>query len=342
MLRGLSIFAFWLGLLLPGNALARQPCTAANAKRVAIDTLKADYAPWLGKCVRVRGIAFEGRVFVDRRALLEPLHYDDSPGSIVFLSRRSRLGRRPVTVEAVGQVQSCAFVNDVFSAEAASHPAAIVWASGYCHTSMETHLADTEIRILSERPIARLTEAEVAVAQRRLVAVPEDEPPLTRHVAAAQALRAALANDDAQAFRRARHPEVEYELANLGSVSRPEWLDDAVRDAARDFRKARSRRQAAQSASRQFRVFLDRESADEHGSGRASAPDRILACWCTVNDCAGRWPVTEFDADNAPGRPYFCVQTDDYVLGPGKGSVPAADIPIERQGFAEPRRRNSL
>jgi hypothetical protein len=339
MLRALVLaLAALLGLGIAVPAFARgKPCTVAETRDAPIAALKAEESPWLGKCVRVRGIAFEGRIFQDRAALTEPLEWDSAPGSVVFLGGSGRR-RQPLLVEARGRLQSCSVAHRMVDAEARA-TGEILMVSGYCHTSMENYLDGAQLRVLSRAPIPRLLEAEVPAERRYRLEVPAGDPVIAPYVAVAEKLRAALAAGDAQAFLAARHPEILADVAALHGSPPPDWLVRNQREAREDFRQAAYLRDAAGRAARgEVRAFVEREDlANLRASQRP--PYEAVICWCTIESCAGRWPVTGFDFDNAPGRPYFCVRSTEYQLGPGRSRVRMAEPPVATEGFAEPPRQ---
>lgn len=319
---------------------ARRPCTPASATRTTIETVRADYPAWAGRCVALRGIADGNRLLADRHALLErrPGFGDEIRRSIV-LYRLRRLPRiaSPRRVEVIGRVGSCADQNATVEAMRTEAPDQIIMVSGYCHTSLETYVEPVAIRTLSRAAIPRLTEAEVPVGARELVAVSEGLPGLAPNLAAARAMATALASGDRVAFGRLRDPDVHADQAKLGGAPTPEWIirrQREIDDAFRDLGDVRRRFAALPNGTaRQELLLVDRRDLAEREDGEFPA---LTVCWCRTADCAGRWPVRRADADNQGDRPYLCTTATDYLLGPRAGKAIQVDVVDGRNGFAEP------
>lgn len=328
-------------IALPGMAnAAAKSCAGAVIATATIEQVQAAPARFLGKCIRLRGILADGRLYADRQATLE-IHdrtADDRrpKRSIVILDVRERA---PASVEITGRLNDCGCAYDALDSYQADHPDEIVMLSGFCHTSMETYLKKPAIRILSAKPIARLVEAEVPAEKRLLVEAPAGVPRRSDHAETARKTLAAIAARDEAAYLRMAFPEVSFDADQ--TATRPDWLRDDMKEAHAAFLKTAAvqpiaaRIVAQPDADR--RVFIE---ADDFRNflKEGAEPYRAITCWCTANDCTGRWPIAPALADNLPGRPYFCISTQDYVLGPGKGSVLSAELPEARTGFAEPAR----
>jgi len=339
----LALIAAWI--VLPSNAGAASgksdSCVSTKAKLTTIEAVRGDYKAWRGHCVALRGIAVGARLYSDRLSTLEPRQSfgEQRRHSIVIYNHRPlHFDRKPRMVEVVGIVGSCADQNDAVRSMQADNPNDIIMVSGFCHTSLETFVQPVSVSILSSKMIPRLVEAEVPEDQRELIPAPVALPGLAGQLAAARALVAALAMGDETAFRRLSRPELQAEIDRIGTTPLPDWLRRGITETHHRFAGYTTLRRRFETlyhrGMQHERVLVERldlkasvQSADE-----ASA---VVVCWCTTKNCAGRWPISAFDADNLAGRPYLCVSTNKYVLGP-RGNAIQADVTAEAEGFAEP------
>ena len=341
----------FLALLLVCLAVARTPvsakqanawgqlCTLASATQTTVKAITVDYRRWTGRCVRLRGILAGRHLLDSRKAVLEPgsASGGDAKHSLLLYSPTRRdvapLPKgRPITIEVVGKVGSCADANAAV-AQMSRDSGDIVMVAGYCHTSLETYVTPDVVRVLSRAPIPRLSEAEVPAERRRLVEANPTPGDYETHVAAARAFVAAIEAHDEVTYRRLRHPEVQDEITELDGTPVPDWLRENIRDAHRDFTRQAVPRFALMAGAREERVFIERAEPDDTGS---NPPDAYIICWCTGPNCTGRWTVVPSDADNDPARPYFCTTTGLYVLGPRRGTAIAVEAARRTDGFAEP------
>jgi len=337
----LALILLWLAM--PGTAAAAtQPaCTVSHATAATIEAVRGDYRAWRGRCVTLRGLAIGNRLFADRHALLEAseIFGETIRHSIVLYDGRNiRPGRKPALAEVTGTIGSCAEANADIAALQAQSPGEIIMLGGYCHTSMETFVAPTAIRIVSRAPVPRLTEAEVPETARLLVDAPRDAPNRARLVEAARALAVAMREGDEAAYGRLTNPDIQDGLSELAGRKREPWLRRDLREAHAAFvaQAALRRRLAALPAPEawQERVLVDRADLTAWRTDHDEIASYVT-CWCRTADCRGRWPVIVRDADNGPGRPYLCARSNDYVVGHGK-TVAQARIVEQPEGFAEP------
>lgn len=344
--------ALWLALLLPLAAAApataqekvptRKACRAATAVPATIEAIQASPGPWQGRCVRLRGIVADGRLYAKRSDLADEVGmYGETPASSLALYP-SPAGRRvpgPVEAQIVGTVGSCASAHAEVRAYGEAHPGVFAMVSGYCHTSVENFVRPRSVSPLSGARVARLTESEVPADRRPLVEAPEAAPDRPRHVAGARAMAAAITARDEAAFLRLSDPDSSFDLAGLDGARPEAWLRDKLRKAHRLFLRETGRGSVFAGLGpverRQERTFVDRSELADAMRPDGEPPSHFVTCWCRTADCAGRWPVRLRDADNDVRRPYACVRTSDYLV-PGKGSVIHAMVePIPRP-FAEP------
>jgi hypothetical protein len=338
MVRLLLPFVLLLLLFHPGAADAEQHCRAAYAKPATIESVQADFRAYVGHCVRLRGLAVRDRLYASREATLEPdSPLDEKAAHSIVIYPTDVEGRpaRAAWVEIVGTLASCADAHAAVQAMMAAHPDSIMMVTGYCHTSEANYIRPVSIRVVDDVPVPRLTEAEAPPEKRPLVEAPLSASGRAAHVAAARALVTAIAQGDEATYRRLTQPDVQDDLDRLNGGPAPSSLRGDLRSAHRAFVRERKRRpsflEVAPPQERQQRVFVDRQdlgSDDDFGE--------YLTCWCRTGNCGGRWPVSRFDADNRPERPYLCVRTNGFVLGLSGKTVIQGQTDLQSAGFAEP------
>lgn len=341
-LLGLAAAAFWMLVPTASIAAPAARCVAARAEPASIEAIRSDYPAWRGRCVRLRGIQHGRRLYVDRRALIEPFPgYGEQVRRSIFLYGlgRRRDTSRPKRVEVIGTLGSCGDQNAALAAMQADRPDEILMLSGYCHTSLEDYIEPVARRVLSSAPIPRLIEAEVPAGDRALVDAPADTPDLAVHRDAARALVAAVVAGDEAAYRRLRRPEVQDEVDKLGGKPAPAWLRAELREGHAQFIASAALRKdlaAVRRLATPERVMLDRDELEASREAGNGPPGIFTICWCRTADCAGRWPVAASDADNGPARPYVCARTNDYMRGPSAGTALQVVMDVAPNGFAEP------
>lgn len=174
---------------------------------------------------------------------------------------------------------------------------------------------------------------------RELVEAPVGLASLARQLAASRAMVAALATGDELAFRRLTRPDVQHELDRIGGKPIPDWLRREVREARSNFAGSDQLRRSFAAiyplVDRLERVLVDRVNLAAAG-GSDNERLALVFCWCKATDCAGRWQIATFDADNRPDRPYLCARSSDYLLRPREGSAIQVDVRASVDGFAEP------
>jgi hypothetical protein len=334
------LFALALSLFaIPAAAAAKgDTCTSARAEPASITAVQKDYPAWAGHCVRLRGIAFDRALLIDREAMLESR--DDFgkqlQRSLVILPGSIWRKRGPLLVEIVGTIGSCKTANDWADAEE-QRSGEIIMIGGYCHTSLANFVSPVAVRILSRAPILRFVEAEVPPAERPLVEAPAGLAGLNDHVAAARAMAEAFAARNETAFRRLFSPDVQHDIETSGGDTRSDEVREGVREAHAAFLALTSRGGAFATfipAGHPQIVLLERAELDFAKEDRG-APSGYLVCWCKTAECAGRWPVLLVDADNDPARPYLCVRTATYTIY-REGEVIQVEPGRRPRGFAEP------
>jgi hypothetical protein len=197
-------------------------CSADAAEPARIEQVQADFAAWEGRCVRMRGIAFSGRLFASREAILDKRDYGDPAPrrSIAFYLGEARLPE-PGWVEIAGRLGSCETAHQAAEAAMAAEPGSITWASGFCHSSVENYLRIGSAVRLAGKTALRFTETELAERKRPLIQVPAAFPGRNAHVEAARALAGAVAAGDEAAYLRLRDPALMHDIANSGGEALP-------------------------------------------------------------------------------------------------------------------------
>lgn len=333
----------------PTRAQAATTCTSATAVSTSVGEIEKDYKAWRGRCVAVSGMVFKEKLYADRQSFLIEDHdiYDRhaTPFIVVYPSDAGGFRRTPMQADVVGVVGSCADENEAVEGYGAAHPDELVMTGGYCHTSMNDYVRPVVVDRHAQERIVRFTQSELAPAQWELVEAPADLPRLGEQVTAATGLAQALADGDAHAFGMLTMPDVADELAKAKGKPLESWVIDRMADSRTDFTKARRIGTVLKAilplATAQSRTLISsRELARFRAPPKAGdeAPSEfyLTTCWCRTTDCTGRWPVLNVDADNLPSRPYACVETSGYLLGPGEATVIAARAEVETEGFGEP------
>lgn len=280
------------------------------------------------------------RLYADREAVLEPIEMwgRDVQRSVVIYDLELRPLRKARRVEVTGVVGNCEVENDAAVQAAQKEGLISLGASGYCHTSLETYIRPTSVRLTSRAPILRLTEAETPAERRGLVEAPPTSANLAEQAATARALIEAIASGDDAGFRRLVNPGFQERVRDLAE-RQSAWAEEADREVRVRFRQAtRSFGAGARlhvAGERQSRSFVDWYSLS--GAEALTGPtfDGFVTCFCKTEDCTGRWPVTQLDAGNSPDRPYLCVRTSTYVLS-DDGEAVMAELTPAGEGFTEP------
>lgn len=312
----------------------KQACTPQAAVPATIGQIAADWQSWIGKCVTIEGIEWGFSLLTDREALIEEggLYGENAKLSMALYPDGTPTQKSPRWVRVTGEVGSCALANAEASAEMDANPGTIIMVSGYCHTSLQTYLSRTAIKLLDRPTPLRLTEADVPPDLRIIVPAPADLPGLAQHRAAAAAQFQAIERGDRKAFASWSDPELRFSPAP--QADEEEWLTKRRVEASRSFSDVRKAFPFTRRTAPQSRSFVwSAELADWLDT--QDKPETYYTCWCRTADCTGKWPVVPGDIDNLPARPYYCIETGNYVV-PDHGTVIQAKVPMRSGGFAEP------
>lgn len=328
-------------LLLPSSAFAgeRPRCVANKSVETTIEAIQTEYEHWAGRCVRLRGIRLDWRLYASREAILDKvdIYGDPARRSLVIYPERSNVKGQAHWVELTGRVGSCRTANEAVAAMQDREPNNIIMVSGYCHTSLEHYVRAERIDVLRGERVARFTEPEVPSARRWLLEVPVTVTVPQSHLEAARQLIVAIARQDEDEYLHLTRPASrEFRHRDDVEEARSELADDEL---VTQFRLL------ANLKGHEEKILVDREALENQSGDGPNVADQFTICWCKSRSCAGRWPVGAFDTDNDPSRPYLCVQTGDWLLGPGQGYVVQVEAmprdsspyyPSKVRGLAEP------
>jgi hypothetical protein len=296
---------------------ASETCTAASAVPATIEQINDDFDAWRAKCVRLRVIHDHRRLLADRLALAEPPSEEGGPAqqslAIYYPGETEHRIHRPAWETVIGQVGGCQDHYAAVSAEMQQNPDVIIMLTGLCHYTVDNYVRVVAYRDIDRTPVPRLLEREVADDIRE-VRVAEVSPERQYHVDSAERMFAALEQNDLQAF------------ASLADPERRDRHETRLK-----FRNARNAFRKWGPEPGQARVPLeayDPETGEAFDGG-------LYLCQCKAADCSGLWPVLYEHIDGDSARPYFCIETGDYVVF-RQGTVPYASVPLRSAGYAEP------
>jgi len=336
------LFALLCYLAVPASASAsKKPerCAPSGSVETTIEAIQTKYEDWAGKCVRLRGIRFGRRLYVSRDAMLDEVEINGDPArrSLVLYPERSDLRGQAQWVTVTGRVGSCRTANEIVSGLQEQEPNSIIMVSGYCHTSLEHYVRPEQIEIQGRKRVVRFTEAELPPAKRWLIEIPGSVIVPQAHLEAARHLVAAIGQQDENEYLHLTRP-ISREIRHRHDVegARLELADNQL---VAQFQLLRDLKR------HQEKVFIDRRELEDSSEGDPRVARQLTVCWCKSRSCQGRWPTGAFDTDNDPSRPYLCVETGDWLLGPGQGYVVQAEAmpsasspyyPSKVRGLAEP------
>jgi hypothetical protein len=303
-----------------------EECSRRIAESATVRDIASNPPNFYGHCVRIGGIA-GGRYLYDdvhgiyslQRNRLDP----SSTGARLGLdnvSERRELAGDYVNVEIVGRVQDCETVREcVEAAAAAAGPGEIVMIGGYCHYYNGAYLWVKELKSRGPARVQRQLAGSPSYGD--LVEAPAD----WRH--------AADVRERVESFLTALRTRDSDRLVALHFGGDLEYHRDDVKPLLKFL--LRSKRSPFASIrdvpAPQLTILVSRGYPDEDDEPDDSYSAKV--CFCRSDDCSGRWPIAELDADNDRSRPYVCTAIDAY----GKGREWRLDTTLgEWNGLAEP------
>jgi hypothetical protein len=330
--------AFLAAMVGSASAQPGVPCTRQTAQPAAIRAIMTDPAGYRGRCVAVTAFSHglmlyssvEGYYLAGPLTGIDPAREPEARERLGMENRRvmrriPRGGLRRVT--AFGRVQICEELREMI--EGSAGPNEIVMLLGFCHMFNGPFLALDDVSVAPGSSPARLSGEANRARIGNLVAPPADWPHRAFVEAHARQYLAALRSGDRAAFARLHEPDQQ-----PGAEA-----SEAVAMAFGRHRGFRDIRTAPQPP--QMVIFIQ----DAPGPGIWSAEDRdddyaSTVCFCRSGDCADRWPISTFDADNREDRPYVCASFVNYVVFNG-GTAPTFRTRGQPFGLPEPHGNNS-
>lgn len=322
------VLAFGFGdRMAPDQAVAMDGCSAANATRTTVAAVAKNPEKWNGRCVKVTAILYGNWLYenVDGLYELTRKHIDPTSNGL-------RLGvddQRPDAGDSgdlhettiIGRVQDCEAVRAMI--DRATPDGSIVMVHGYCHYYNGPYLWVVSLKQGPYRPFERQTVRKSAT-YGDLVPAPADWP----HRATAEALAAhflaVLQARDEAALARMMTPAPDGS-PDGDTLAMVRFLLHVPSSPFVDL--------PAQGAPRT--VILVGQYLDDGALKTETGSYSSLVCFCLKPECAGRWPIAAFDADNRLGRPYACIDVHPYIVHK-KGTFPVVSVPVEKTGLTEP------
>ncbi len=318
-------------LLLAGVSVAGETpdCSPSVAEVATVPQIAANLDGYQGRCVRVVGVMRTHFLYesVDGVYLQPPdsLNPASSGFTLGLDNIRKHFSKDYRHVSIIGRVQDCETVRDAVYASAGEDQ--IVFVSGYCHYHNGPYLWVKELKTRSGPPFGRRMGSYDRKDYGDIEPVPAD----WRH----RAMIEELAGKFLTALRTGdRNTLADIHFRNVGL----EWKEDeaqllkfllkAPKSPFASIRRGTEPPQQIILASRSL-LHPDPDYADAKDDYSA------IVCFCRTADCAGRWPIATFDADNLPTRPYACTHIGPYFHERMK--VPHFTTPVEKSGLAEPR-----
>jgi len=317
-------------LLAAALALSSPPaeprCTLSIAVPASVREMGRHPEQWLGRCVRVEGYVSWNKFYVDvAGAYAEAASNRNDRANDGWLglyyrgSRRLNRDLRRGTV--YGVLHDCG--RDYDAAAATAGPDTLVMPVGYCHYQGGLVLLSAGFRVAGSARFERQM-GEAARSRFGDLAPPSPDNPVPGEVVR-------LADRFLTLVKASDGPGLQ-SLVHLWSEADPET--EAARRAFTDWLRGegdsplRVLRSGAAPQRAYFQQAVWREAAADGGTG-----DWHI-CFCRTADCAGRWPISAFDATSAPALPYICVRA--YRHDHGRGEPDRLGIDRASQGFAEP------
>jgi hypothetical protein len=227
--------------------------------------------------------------------------------------------RHPMRATVTGRVETCGRRYARILAEPRGPDEIIVPSlGGYCHWFSGPTI-QVDRYALSDQGYERLTGEAARSRYGNLSVIPDDWPLRERLEAFAREFLASL-----RSGYRASLANLHDEAENDAVVR--SLLDDPNSVFA-PFRRA---------PPSQTRIFV---TARDHPARLDPNMVSGILCFCRAGDCSDRWPISAFDADNDPARPYACtiVQGQDWTARGAR-----LETPIRGRGYLSEPARTAL
>ena len=317
-----------LALIAQAPQLPRPQCTAENAVVTTIADIQREPDRYLDRCVNVTGLFSGIRLYSSREGIYLVNRFGPDGNSTVA-NLRHRIGadnqemrnlrlQQPVPATVIGWVDSCER-----RSRRVVDAGGIPFLTGYCHYHDGPTIIVQHYR-LGRGGFERLTGEASRQRFGNIAPIPDDWPHRRALEAMAADFLGALRSGD-----RARMAALHDIRPNTTHAHDSRMLALLLDDPNSPFAELR-RRDTPQTliltTTRDGRPFAGDDNDGVSG----------ILCFCRAEDCSGRWPIAQFDADNAPARPYACT-----IVEPRDWSARGAGLntPIGSTGFlAEPAR----
>jgi len=312
-------------------ASAASSCSARVAEPATVRLIAENPLQYEGRCVAVDGVMRGLMLYGDVDGIyLRPTESGtpSSSGAQLGLDNLRWLSDEYRHVSIVGTVGDCENVRACV--RAAAGPDEIVMVSGYCHYASGAFLSVQRVRARRGKPLERQMGMAARADYGNLEPAPPDWPHRAQVEGFADAFITALRAKDRAALA-AMH------FGNVGEPEEPDVLDFLLLRSKSPFAAIRT-----SSIPPQRQILIERLPLDWTTEDDVHNDDDNYAatvCFCKESDCAGRWPIAAFDADNLPTRPYACVEVGPYVLYK-RGEVPHFETAVGTSGLVEPRRHD--
>lgn len=269
-----------------------------SAPRIDLASLIVDPTPYLGRCIRAEGIVSGGLLFTDVDALYlaaqRTWDLDDPPAyrhvGTYPQTATSVLGGRIARTEVIAIVRTCSELGGPD----------VMMVLGYCHHYSGPFLQVARIARRSGAITRRVGEAERVRIGTLGFAPPDWEDRAAVEAVAMQWLRSIQAGDLATFARLAGHDELDV----TDRDSYEHYVFEARHSAFAQFRGS--------NVTPQFAMFIYKPpGALAATMEEATTYREAEACFCRIQDCTGRWPISSGDSGNHERRPYICTNIFD-------------------------------
>lgn len=292
-------------------------CTEDRSIQLTISALTQASAKYHQACVTVSGIATRDRLYrmsTLSQSLADAYRTGESPyfkqpdtASITLLggSETALFHNRPISV--TGVILDCGLENLAYDMAAAVETAILrltdpgdeyLWfSSGLCGRSNSAFLYVSSMRVRDGEVPVRLLPRDQTPMIGSLVPATPDWQHFARVRDHARAFLAALRSSDPSALAAIRP----HTISEIGLISE-------VTDYARIFRVPYLAYDTLRRSAHGEQIMIAPHTRYDEDGIKQPRDDEVAAtvCFCTRADCTHLWPISIFDADNRPERPYVC------------------------------------
>ncbi|MEL1250766.1 hypothetical protein [Aurantiacibacter gilvus] len=321
-----------------------EACTPANAERVTIAQLEADFRQLAGRCITVYGLHAFGRYatqngfYPDAEAALRGAHML----VINYHNEADEHARHPPRWEEVtGRFGSCVLQYEWLYAEMERNPNILPMLGGLCHYTLDAHyIVPVVYAPAGGPPVTRLRLEDTSAEERAFEPVDITENSEFAGRTTFEQLLHILSFRNFEDYIRLHDPVRAEELEDLTPLDLDPHELDELADMTLRFENARDTWRGF-AGDRDPRLFVLRSvAADENEDGTVSVhiedleeeSDRTF-CVLREGQEIDAFPVRWADIDNQPSRPYFCARVMDAISR--SGEPPRIEVPYAVTGFPE-------